>query len=124
MDQVDKQRISDTYLTFLPKNTSGYTYQNQLIDVQIPKTQHIINLAKSFIYAEIQIPLKINKTFVKSTKGFRYFIGFMNSASIFDQVQIHSNNKVIYTDTFSQVNSRIWQLSKPSKYLDANYHCF
>ena len=125
MDQVDKQRISDTYLTFLPKNTSGYTYQNQLIDVQIPKTQHIINLAKSFIYAEIQIPLKIDKAFVKPTdKDFRYFIGFMNSASIFDQVQIHSNNKVIYTDTFSQVNSRIWQLSKPSKYLDANYHSF
>lgn len=125
MDQVDKQRISDTYLTFLPKNTSGYTYQNQLIDVQIPKTQHIINLAKSFIYAEIQIPLKINDTFVKPTdKDFRYFVGFMNSASIFDQVQIHSNNKVIYTDTFSQVNSRIWQLSKPSKYLDANYHSF
>ena len=124
MDQVDKQRISDTYLTFLPKNTSGYTYQNQLIDVQIPKTQHIINLAKSFIYAEIQIPLKIDTPFVRPDKEFRYFVGFMNSASIFDQVQIHSNNKVIYTDTFSQVNSRIWQLSKPSKYLDANYHSF
>lgn len=124
MDQVDKQRISDTYLTFLPKNTSGYTYQNQLIDVQIPKTQHIINLAKSFIYAEIQIPLKTNYSINKVSEKRRYFIGFMNSASIFDQVQIHSNNKVIYTDTFSQVNSRIWQLSKPSKYLDANYHSF
>ena len=98
MDQVDKQRISDTYLTFLPKNTSGYTYQNQLIDVQIPKTQHIINLAKSFIYAEIQIPLKTNYLINQASEKRRYFIGFMNSASIFDQVQIHSNNKVIYTD--------------------------
>lgn len=123
-EDINKQRISDTYLTFLPKNTSGYTYQNQLIDVQIPKSQHIINLAKSYIYAEIQIPLKINATYVKPAQDFRYFVGFMNSASIFDQVQIHSNNKVIYSDTFSQVNSRIWQLSKPSKYLDANYHSF
>lgn len=124
MDTVEKQRISDTYLTFLPKNTSGYTYQNQIIDVQIPKSQHVINLAKSFIYANIQIPLKINNLFEGSVKGDRLFVGFMNSATIFDQVQIHSNNKVIYSDTFSQVNSRIWQLSKPSKYLDANYHSF
>ena len=124
MDTVEKQRISDTYLTFLPKNTSGYTYQNQIIDVQIPKSQHVINLAKSFIYANIQIPLKINKMFEAPMNTFRFFVGFMNSATIFDQVQIHSNNKVIYSDTFSQVNSRIWQLSKPSKYLDANYHSF
>ena len=124
MDTVEKQRISDTYLTFLPKNTSGYTYQNQIIDVQIPKSQHVINLAKSFIYANIQVPLKINQKYETPIQDFRFFVGLMNSATIFDQVQIHSNNKVIYSDTFSQVNSRIWQLSKPSKYLDANYHSF
>ena len=121
---VEKQRLSDTYLTFLPKNTSGYTYQNQLIDVQIPKSEHIINLAKSYIHASIQIPLKISHDYAAPGTGFRYFVGFMNAANIFDQVQIHSNNKVIYTDTLAQVNSRIWQMSKPSKYLDANYHSF
>ena len=36
-----KQRLSDTYLSYLPKNTSGYTYKNQIVDVQIPKSQHI-----------------------------------------------------------------------------------
>ena len=121
---VEKQRLSDTYLTFLPKNTSGYTYQNQLIDVQIPKSEHIINLAKSYIHASIQIPLKISHDYAKPSSDFRFFVGFMNAANIFDQVQIHSNNKVIYTDTLAQVNSRIWQMSKPSKYLDANYHSF
>ena len=121
---VDKQRLSDTYLTFLPKNTSGYTYQNQLIDVQIPKSEHIINLAKSYVHASIQIPLKSNVIYAKPSSDFRFFVGFINAANIFDQVQIHSNNKVIYTDTLAQVNSRLWQMSKSSKYLDANYHSF
>lgn len=121
---VEKQRLSDTFLTFLPKNTSGFTYQKQLIDVQIPRSEHVINLAKSMIYANIQIPLKINKTFVPPATGERFFVGLMNSATVFDELQIHSHNKAIYTDTQSQVNSRIWQMSKPSKYLDANYHSF
>ena len=47
---VEKQRLSDTFLTFLPKNTSGYTYVNQRIEVQIPKSEHVVNLAKAYIH--------------------------------------------------------------------------
>ena len=124
MSDDTKQRLSDTFLTFLPKNTAGYTYQNQLIEVQIPKSEHVINLAKAMIYLSIRIPIKINEPYVIPDNHERFFVGAINSATIFDQVQIHSNNKAIYTDSLCQVNSRIWQLSKPSKYLDANYHSF
>ena len=124
MSDDTKQRLSDTFLTFLPKNTAGYTYQNQLIEVQIPKSEHVINLAKAQVYAKVQIPLKINKSFTTPSTKERFFVGMMNSATIFDKLQMISHNKAIYTDSLSQVNSRLWQLSKPSKYLDANYHSF
>ena len=120
---IDKQKVSDTYLTFLPKNTSGYTYINQLIEVQIPKTQHLINLAQSYIYSELQIPLKLSAAYAAKA-GSRFFVGFQNAACMFDQVQIQSNNKTILSDTYSQVNSRIWQMSKSDHYLKANYHSF
>ena len=121
---VDKQRLSDTFLTFLPKNTSGYTYVNQLIDVQIPKSEHVINLAKAYIDVKLRIPLKLDAAFSAPGNNHRFFVGLLNSGTMFDQVQIHSNNKVILSDTFIQVNSRIWQMSKPSHYLHANGHTF
>lgn len=122
-NDIEKQRLSDTYLTFLPKNTSGYTYINQLIEIQIPKSQHVINLAQSYIYSELQIPLKLNAAY-SAKSGYRYFVGLQNAACMFDQIQIQSNNKTILSDTYSQVNSRIWQMSKSDHYLKANYHSF
>lgn len=121
--QNEKQRLSDTFLTFLPKNTSGYTYVNQLIDVQIPKSEHVINLAKAYISLKLQIPLKLDANFAGAADR-RYFIGLYNSATMFDQIEIHSNNKVIVSDTFTQVNARIWQMSKPTSYHKANPHTF
>ena len=122
-NNIEKQRLSDTYLTFLPKNTSGYTNVNQLIEIQIPKSQHVINLAQSYIHSELQIPLKLSAAYSEKA-GSRFFVGLQNAACMFDQVQILSNNKSILSDTFSQVNSRIWQMSKSDHYLKANYHSF
>ena len=123
-DEPVKQRLSDTFLTFLPKNTSGYTYVNQLIDIQIPKTEHIINLAKAYVNVKLQIPLKLDAAYAAPDDGSRCFVGLLNSATMFDQVQIHSNNKVILSDTFSQINSRIWHMSKATNWLNANYFSF
>ena len=120
-EQIEKQRLSDTFLTFLPKNTSGYTYVNQRIEVQIPKSEHIINLAKAYIHVSLQIPFKLSA----STSGeFKWYVGMLNSASIFDEISIHSNNKCILSDTHAQINSRLWQLSKATHYLHANYCSF
>lgn len=122
-NNIEKQRLSDTYLTFLPKNTSGYTYVNQLIEIQIPKSQHVINLAQSYIHSELQIPLKLSAAYSEKV-GSRFFVGLQNAACMFDQIQILSNNKSILSDTYSQVSSRIWQMSKSDHYLKANYHSF
>lgn len=122
-DGVEKQRLSDTLLTALPKNTSGYTYVNQLIDIQIPKTEHIINLAKSYINVKLQIPFKLDAAYTKVAEH-RYFVGLMNSATMFDQVQVHSHNKVILSDELCQVNSRIWQMACSPKWLKSNGFSF
>ena len=122
-NEVEKQRLSDTFLTYLPKNTSGYTYANQLIDIQIPKTEHVVNLAKAYINVKLQIPYRLDSAYT-AVSGKRYFVGLMCSATMFDQVQVHSNNKVIHSDTHCQINSRIWQLAKPTHYLNANGFSF
>ena len=121
-EQIEKQRLSDTFLTFLPKNTSGYTYVNQRIEVQIPKSEHVVNLAKAYIHVSLQIPFKISAHY--SSSRYKYYVGMLNSASIFDEISIHSNNKCILSDTHAQINSRLWQLSKATHYLHANYASF
>ena len=121
-EQIEKQRLSDTFLTFLPKNTSGYTYVNQRIEVQIPKSEHVVNLAKAYIHVSLQIPFKTSAHY--SSSRYKYYVGMLNSASIFDEISIHSNNKCILSDTHAQINSRLWQLSKSTHYLHANYASF
>ena len=121
-EQIEKQRLSDTFLTFLPKNTSGYTYVNQRIEVQIPKSEHVVNLAKAYIHVSLQIPFKTS-SYITSSE-YKWYVGMLNSASIFDEISIHSNNKCILSDTHAQINSRLWQLSKSTHYLHANYASF
>ena len=115
-DAPDKQRLSDTYLSFLPKNTSGYTYKNQIVDIQIPKSEHVINLARAYMILDLHMVMQSNANYAAPASGAQY-VGIMNAATIFDQVQIKNNGKTIWSDTFSQVNSRLWQMAKSSKYL-------
>lgn len=113
-----KQQLSDTYITFIPKNSTGYTTKGHIVEVQIPRTEHVIALAKSFI--ELDLKLDLNHTDehgytggAKLENGERLFVGIINSATIFDQTRILNNGKAIMTDTFCQVNSRMWQQNKP-----------
>lgn len=118
-----KQQLSDTYINFLPKNTSGYTLKGNVIDVQIPRTEHVISLAKAFIYLDLNMSFRCPTTFA-APSGNRIFVGMLNSATIFDQVRINNNGKTILSDTFVQVNSRIWQMTKPGHYLKQQYASF
>ena len=128
-----KQQLSDTFITFSPKNSSGYTTKGHVIEVQIPRTEHSIALAKSYIYLDLSMGFK----FVQGDKisnlqdadyandgDYDFYVGMINAATIFDQVRISNNGKVILSDTFAQVNSRIWQMTKSSQYLKANVASF
>ena len=138
MDDVDdvqsvefvKQQLSDTYLAFLPKNTSGYTTINQIVDVQIPRTQHVLRLCKAYIQAEVQFKYTINGAEftqpidAEGNTSKHTYVGLLNAANIFDQVQIKNNGKTVWTDTFAQVNSRVWQLSKSNHWLSSQEASF
>lgn len=124
-----KQQLADTFITFQPKNSSGYTTKGHVIEVQIPRTEHSIALAKSYIYLDLSVGIKcvskVNKADwsdddYADDADFDFYVGVLNAASIFDQVRISNNGKVILSDTFAQVNSRIWQMTKSAQYLKAN----
>ena len=116
---VEKQALSDTILAFIPKNTAGYTTKNQIIDIQIPKTEHVLRLNEAYLQVELLTNFKANINYA-ATAGEEQYVGLINSATIFDQVYIKNNGKTIHTDTFSQINSRIWQMSKSTNYQIAN----
>lgn len=120
---VEKQALSDTYLAFLPKNTAGYTTKNQIIDVQIPRTEHVLRLNEAYFQVELQTSFKANIDYAPATGEVQY-VGLLNSATIFDQVYIKNNGKTIHTETFSQIQSRAWQLSKSTNYQIANPAAF
>ena len=116
---IEKQVLSDTYLAFLPKNTAGYTTKNQIIDVQIPRTEHVLRLNEAYFQVELQTAFKVNIDYAP-VAGEEQYVGLLNSATIFDQVYIKNNGKTIHTETFSQIQSRAWQLSKSTNYQVAN----
>ena len=120
---IEKQVLSDTYLAFLPKNTAGYTTKNQIIDVQIPRTEHVLRLNEAYLQVELLTTFKSNINYA-AADGEEQYVGLINSATMFDQVYIKNNGKTIHTDTFSQINSRIWQLSKSTNYQQANPAAF
>ena len=114
---VEKQVLSDTILAFLPKNTAGYTTKNQIIDVQIPRTEHVLRLNEAYLQVELVVYMRRDNATAPSAQQ---YVGLMNSGCMFDQVYIKNNGKTIRVDTFSQINSRIWQLSKSTNYQQAN----
>lgn len=116
---VEKQVLSDTYLAFLPKNTAGYTTKNQIIDVQIPRTEHVLRLNEAYLQVELLTHFKANINYAAAA-GEEQYVGLLNSATMFDQVYIKNNGKTIHTETFSQIQSRAWQLSKSTNYQVAN----
>ena len=116
---IEKQVLSDTYLAFLPKNTAGYTTKNQIIDVQIPRTEHVLRLNEAYFQVELKTAFKANLDYA-AVAGEEQYVGLLNSATIFDQVYIKNNGKTIHTETFSQIQSRAWQLSKSTNYQVAN----
>lgn len=122
-----KQQLSDTYITFIPKNSTGYTTKGHVVEIVIPKTEHVIDLAKSFIYLDLKIGLEHDNTGFHDEyigENEELYVGLVNAATIFDQIRILNNGKVILNDTFCQVNSRIWQMTKPSHYLKQQYASF
>ena len=112
------QLLSDTFHVLLPKNRSSGITKHQQVDIQIPKSEWVLNLQKAYISVELRLNAKYDGTHTDHD-----YIGTVNSACIFDQVSL-SHGKTIYTDTFCQVNSRIWQMSKSDNYLKANYASF
>ena len=123
-----RQQLSDTYIRFNPKNSTGFTTKGHVIEVQIPRTEHVIALGKAYIMLDLNLAFtsfsSVETSGSVTTEPDDYYeeygnfyVGMINAATIFDQLRISNNGKTIYTDTFAQVNSRIWQMTKSSHYL-------
>ena len=127
-DEPTKQQLSDTYITFIPKNSTGYTTKGHVVEVVIPRTEHVIALAKSYIELDLKIKAKVGAAYTTTASKLggddRLFIGIINAATIFDQTRILNNGKAILSDSFCQVNSRIWQMTKASNWLKQQYASF
>ncbi len=127
-DEPTKQQLSDTYITFIPKNSTGYTTKGHVVEVVIPRTEHVIALAKSYIELDLKIKARVNAAYTTTAAKLggndRLFIGIINAATIFDQTRILNNGKTILSDSFCQVNSRIWQMTKASNWLKQQYASF
>ena len=116
-----KQDIPDNILSFVPKTGTTRFDKHQMFEISIPRTNHVVRLNKAYL----QVVMKLNMTMKEEdTNDDKYYIGFNNAACIFDQVQIKNNGKTIYSNTYSQISSRLWQMSKSKEYLDSMPYCF
>ena len=116
-----KQNIPDNVLSFVPKTGTSRFDKHQMFEISIPRTNHVVRLNKAYL----QITMKLNMEKIDTDTGDQYYyIGFNNAACIFDQVQIKNNGKTIYSNTYSQISSRLWQMSKSKEYLDSMPYCF
>ena len=117
-----KQNIPDNVLSFVPKTGTNRFDKHQMFEISIPRTNHVVRLNKAYL----QITMKLNMEMKEedTINDDYYFIGFNNAACIFDQVLIKNNGKTIYSNTYSQISSRLWQMSKSKEYLDSMPYCF
>lgn len=116
-----KQVIPDNVLSFVPKTGTTRFDKQQMFEISIPRTNHVVRLNKA--YLQVVMKLKMTKK-EESSDDYNYYIGINNAACIFDQVQIKNNGKTIYSNTYSQISSRLWQMSKSKEYLDSMPYCF
>ena len=116
-----KQVIPDNVLSFVPKTGTTRFDKQQMFEISIPRTNHVVRLNKA--YLQVVMKLKMTKR-EESLIDDDYYIGINNAACIFDQVQIKNNGKTIYSNTYSQISSRLWQMSKSKEYLDSMPYCF
>lgn len=116
-----KQDIPDNVLSFVPKTGTTKFDKQQMFEISIPRTNHVVRLNKAYF----QVVMKLKMTKKEHDAGDdKYYIGFNNAACIFDQVQIKNNGKTICSNTYSQISSRLWQMSKSKEYLDSMPYCF
>ena len=118
---LEKQNIPDNVLSFVPKTGTTRFDKHQMFELAIPRTNHVIRLNKAYFQVVMKINMKKVETHADDSK---FYIGMNNAACIFDQVQIKNNGKTIYSNTYSQISSRLWQMSKSSEYLDSMPYCF
>ena len=91
---------------------------------RIVQTSNPLDIAmsnKGYFQVEMKLSMKITEN-VNNDKN--WYIGFNNAACIFDQIQIKNNGRTIYSNTFSQITSRLWGMSTSKEYLDYMYQCF
>ena len=118
---LQKQNIPDNVLSFVPKTGTSRFDKHQMFELSIPRTNHVVRLNKA--YLQVVMKLKMKKH-VDGILDDEFYIGINNAACIFDQVQIKNNGKTIYSNTYSQISSRLWQMSKSKEYLDSMPYCF
>ena len=114
----EKQAIPDNMLSFVPKTGTTRFDKQQAFEIVIPRTNHIVKLNKAYF----QVTMKLS--FYRTGTMNNWYVGMNNAACIFDQVQIKNNGNTIYTNTYSQISSRLWQMSKSKEYLDSMPYCF
>ena len=114
----EKQAIPDNVLSFVPKTGTTRFDKQQAFEIVIPRTNHIVKLNKA--YFQVTMKLSLYRTGTMNN----WYVGMNNAACIFDQVQIKNNGNTIYTNTYSQISSRLWQMSKSKEYLDSMPYCF
>ena len=117
----EKQAIPDNTLSFVPKTGTTRFDKQQMFEIVIPRTNHVVRLNKA--YFQVTMKLKMKRGGTSSSIG-DWYVGINNAACIFDQVQIKNNGNTIYSNTYSQISSRLWQMSKSKEYLDSMPYCF
>ena len=111
-----KPDIPDNILSFVPKTGTNKFDKHQMFELSIPRTNHVVRLNKA--YLQVVMKLSIAKSSEHANDKY-YYVGINNAACIFDQVQIKNNGKTIYSNTYSQISSRLWQMGKSKEYLDS-----
>lgn len=138
-----KRVAGETTNLYYPINTTTFDQNNQ-VQIQIPSSQAILDFSRAYIMLEATYsfdrdvtPAQLtgyglvlggnvaNPTVAEETDHEAMpYIGAMNAANIFDQIQLYIGGKVIYDQQFAQVNQRMEDINKSQNYLESEPNTF
>ena len=122
--QPEKQRLPDNTLSFVPKTGTTNFDMQQMFEIAIPRTNHIIRLNKGYFQIELHLRMTKSAAATVADNENTWYVGINSAAAIFDQVQVKNNGRTILSDTYAQIAARLRNMQKSTEFNDSMNSCY
>lgn len=144
MTEVVSGGNSETWNYYYPVNSTTYAPSN-IIRLRIPKAMFVADFSRAYLTLRINLPFsaQLSKTLDKTTQLFAKsdsvtdfttnvamgavrngIPAILNTATLFDIVDLSINGQTLYHDDFAQTSAKINGMNKSDEWLEANQQSF